>query len=151
MKKSLFMETTKISVGQTVSEIQRILGESGCTAVMTEYESKEIKYVCFQVVFLDKTVPFRLPCRWNAIYQIFLNRKKNMTHDEKIQESMKEQAKRVAWRQILRWVEAQMALVDTDMVKIQEVFLPYAQCGPKGETLYQQIENKGFMQLEYKG
>ena len=35
------------------------------------------------------------------------------------------QAVRVAWRIIKDWVEAQMALVDTSMVKTEEVFLPY--------------------------
>lgn len=65
--KKLFMETTKIPAGQTVAEIQQILGESGCAAVMTEYDKGEIKAVCFQIMFLDKNVPFRLPCRWEPI------------------------------------------------------------------------------------
>jgi hypothetical protein len=42
----------------------------------------------------------------------------------------------VAWRQILRWVQAQMALVETKMVKVEEVFLPYIQ-GPGGQTVYE--------------
>lgn len=49
--KKLFMETTKISVGQTVAEIQKILGEYGCTAVMTEYEDGNVKSLCFKVCF----------------------------------------------------------------------------------------------------
>ncbi|MDD4980682.1 MAG: hypothetical protein PHC54_05390 [Candidatus Omnitrophica bacterium] len=61
-----------------------------------------------------------------------------------------QQAKRVAWRQILRWVEAQMALVETNMVKIQEVFMPYIQMTISGQTLYEKIEQKGFIALEDK-
>ena len=148
--KTLFMETTKIPTGQTVAEIQSILGECGVSAVMTEYDQGEIKAVCFQIIFLDKNIPFRLPCRWEAIFDIFYRRKKNGTHDEEILESMRNQAKRVAWRQILRWIEAQLALVDTNMVKIQEVFLPYIQMNLKGDTLYQHLEDKGFKALEFK-
>ena len=36
------------------------------------------------------------------------------------------QAVRVAWRIVKDWVEAQMALVETQMVTTAEVFLPYA-------------------------
>src|SRR6266478_5746936 len=38
-----------------------------------------------------------------------------------------EQAYRVAWRNILDWVQAQMALLEIGMAKIEEVFLPYMQ------------------------
>ena len=34
-----------------------------------------------------------------------------------------EQAYRVAWRNILDWVEAQMALLEIGMAKMEEVFL----------------------------
>lgn len=146
--KSLYMETTKISAGQTVSEIQRILGVYGCAAVMTQYENKEVSAVSFQIIFLDKTIPFVLPCRWKPIYNILLKRRKRIKESD-IPE-LESQAKAVAWRQILRWVEAQLALVDTEMVKIQEVFLPYIQVGIKNETLYQQIESKKFQAIGYQ-
>lgn len=41
-----------------------------------------------------------------------------------------------------------MALVDTKMVSVQEVFLPYLQT--KGGTLCETIEKRGFAELEYK-
>lgn len=141
----LFMETTKIDVGKTVAEIQDILGRYGCCAVMTEYDKGDVVAVCFKVIFLDKTIPFKLPCRWQCIYKNFVDRRasgiKKPTHKESDDIL---QAKRVAWRQILRWVEAQMSLVETDMVKVQEIFLPYAQFNSaQGRTLYEQIEHTG--------
>lgn len=146
--KTLYMETTKIPVGQTVSQIQRILGEYGACAVMTEYKDKEVLAVCFKVMFLDKDIPFRLPCRWNYIYKTMMNRvRKSRKNTE---ENIREQAKRVAWRQILRWVEAQMALVETEMVKVHEVFLPYIQVGINGETLSEKLEVSKFKMLENK-
>jgi hypothetical protein len=146
----LFMETTRIEVSKTVAEIQQLLGRYGCCGVMTMYEKNEVKAVCFQILFLDKTIPFKLPCRWECIYKNFVDRRAS-GRDKPVHKEIDDvpQAKRVAWRQILRWVEAQMSLVDTDMVKVQEVFLPYAQTG-LNQTLFEMIEDKGFMALEHK-
>lgn len=149
----LFMETTKIDVGKTVAEIQDILGRYGCCSVMSEYDKGEVTSVCFQVMFLNKTVPFKLPCRWECIYKNFVDRRAlgKLRPIHKESEDII-QAKRVAWRQILRWVEAQMALVETDMVKVQEVFMPYMQPAiGKGKTLYEHVEHsEGKFLLENK-
>lgn len=147
-QKTLYMETTIIPVGQTVAQIQRVLGEYGACAVMTEYKDKEVTAVCFKVIFLDRDIPFRLPCRWECIYKILRERiKKSKSGTE---QKIIDQAKMVAWRQILRWVEAQMALVETDMVKVHEVFLPYIQVGINGETLSEKLEGSKFKMLENK-
>jgi hypothetical protein len=47
----------------------------------------------------------------------------------------------VAWRQILRWVEAQLALIDTGMVQPQEVFLSYAivNQGEGDQSMYEAV------------
>jgi hypothetical protein len=55
-----------------------------------------------------------------------------------------EQAYRVAWRNILDWVQAQMALLEIGMAKMEEVFLPYMldqQC----HTLFERMEQRGFL------
>lgn len=145
---SLFMETTKIDATKTVAQIQELLGKYGCSGVMTLYENSEVKAVCFQIMFLNRNVAFKLPCRWEAIYKNFVDRRAS-GKDRPVHKETDDitQAKKVAWRQILRWVEAQLALVETDMVKIQEVFLPYVQVDGGGTTLYQQLEDKGFKML----
>lgn len=55
----------------------------------------------------------------------------------------REQAERVAWRILKDWVEAQMALLDIEMVKLQEIFLPYIELN--GKTIYQALEQKQFL------
>lgn len=35
------------------------------------------------------------------------------------------QAKRTAWRQILRWIDAQLALIEVGQASAFEVFMPY--------------------------
>lgn len=145
---ALFMETTKIEPEQTVAQIQRVLGQYGVSAIQTEYDKGEVKAVFFKIKIADKDVPFRLPCRSEAVYQIIIGRMKKVR--EKRVGEYHAQAKRIAWRQILRWVEAQMALVETNMVKIQEVFMPYIQVNVEGKTLYEQLEGSKFNMLEYK-
>jgi len=144
--KTLFMETTKIEPEQTVAQIQKVLGQYGAGAVMTEYDKGEVVALTFKVKLNEKYLPFKLPCRWESIDRTLMLRRKRLRNTDEI----KKQAKRIAWRQILRWVEAQMALVETDMVKIQEVFMPYIQVSIGGQTLFEKLEAKGLPALEDK-
>ncbi len=142
---TLFMETTKISAEQTISEIQRTLGEYGATAILTEYMAGQIEAVSFKVEVNGSQIPFRLPCRHDAVYQTMIRRMRKL-REKRIGE-YQAQAKRVAWRQILRWIQAQMALTQTGMVKVEEVFLPYMQ-GKFGKTLYEVMSGNNFKILE---
>ena len=48
----------------------------------------------------------------------------------------REQAERTAWRNVRDWVLAQIALIESCDVPIDEVFLPYL-TNKNGQTLYQ--------------
>ena len=52
-------------------------------------------------------------------------------------EARREQVYRTAWRIIKDWVEAQLALLETEMVHFEEVFMPYILSGR--DTLYQAL------------
>jgi hypothetical protein len=149
--KTLFMESTKIDASQTVGEIQRVLGEYGAASVRMDYANGEVVAVLFTLKIDDgDPIPFRLPCRWEAIKKIFESRKKRRDNRGRPPGDLTAQSKRVAWRQILRWVEAQLALTETNMVKLQEVFMPYL-LADKGLTLYEKIESQNWkFQLEHK-
>ncbi len=141
---TLFMETTQIVPEQTIAEIENILIGCGATAILKEYSEGAIEAVSFRVKVGPSEVPFRLPCRWRAISEIFIKRKTgkwNYIVSKEQRKVIAEKARRVAWRQILRWVEAQIALIETNMVKVEEVFLPYAQV-KGGQTVYELYESK---------
>lgn len=146
---SLYMETTKISPGQTVGEIQKILGIYGALSILTEYENKEVSAVSFELQIGPRIVPFRLPCRWKAVFETLRKRRKRDRYRSGLEEALEMQAKRVAWRQILRWVEAQLALVDTGMVSMQEVFIPYIRLGET--TLYEKMVENDFKMITWNG
>lgn len=140
----LFMETTQIPTEKTVGEIQEKLGLYGASAIMVEYANKQVSAVSFKIKIGEKEVPFRLPCRWESVLKLL---KRNMSaRTRRTIDDIEAQAKRVAWRQILRWVEAQMALVETNMVTIEEVFLPYVQTGVN-QTLYEKLVTTNFKLL----
>lgn len=142
---ALFMETTEIAPDRTIAEISQALAQSGAQAILTEYKGGEIEAVSFRIEVAGQLVPFRLPCRWEAVYQLLQDcrRHARWRHEERD----RAQAKRVAWRQILRWVQAQLALVQTSMVSVQEVFLPYVQLRG-GQTLFERVAGQQFLQLE---
>lgn len=138
------METTEISPDRTIGEIEAVLIENGCNAVLKEYTNGVVEAVSFRIKTAGGDVPFRLPCRYNAIEEYFHKRASRYASEREVQ-SRKDKARRVAWRQILRWVEAQCALVKTEMVKMEEVFFPYIQ-SKSGHTLYE-LHAKNLMQL----
>jgi hypothetical protein len=151
--KTLFMETTRISPAQTAGDIQRVLGKYGASAIRTDYEGGEVISVSFTIEINRNQIPFRLPCRWEPILKILLSRIKGDRSEEYLENKKIEytiQAKRIAWRQILRWIEAQLALVETGMVKLQEVFMPYLLMD-KGQTIFEKFESQNWkFQLEHK-
>lgn len=147
MKATLFMETTQIETTRTVSEIQSCLGKYGATKIVMDFVGSNVDGIAFMYPWEDgREVPFKLPCRWRAIETILRQGHRR----PKTNDTFENWARRVAWRQILRWIQAQMALVETNMVKVQEVFLPYVVLKNKG-TMFDQIEEKGLMALEFRG
>ena len=61
------------------------------------------------------------------------------------QEARRQQATRTSWRILKDWVEAQMALLETGMVTMDEIFLPYMLSG--GQTFYQALVAGEFKEL----
>lgn len=140
------METTRINPDRTIAEIQKILVSHGANAVLLEYDKGQAEAVSFKYSVENKEIPFRLPCRWKNL-ETLLHKSGKWPRGGDTWETW---ARRIAWRQILRWVEAQMAMVETSMVKVQEVFFPYIQTRT-GKTLYELQEEKGqWLALEHK-
>lgn len=139
---TLYMETTRIDAERTVSEIQQILSKYGASAILVEFESCKVSAISFKHQIGDQQIPFRLPCRWQMMENTLRQSGKRPRYDD----TFETWARRVAWRQILRWVEAQLALVETSMVKIEEVFFPYIQTS-SGKTIYEIQEQKKFIAI----
>lgn len=135
--------TTTINANKTIGEIQEILSKHGATAIMTEYNNGEVAALSFKVNTRMGEIGIKLPAHVEKVQQVLKNqrRKNNAIKDTN------EQATKVAWRILKDWVDAQIAILETEMVNIDEVFFPYI-INKEGQTLYQAFENNNNFLLE---
>src|SRR5262245_59158858 len=106
-KKTLFMETTEVPAERSAGEIISALVEAGASQVNMEYEEGTIKGLRWIMRVNGQDVLFAMPARVDPVYQILLKRAKNGSQwygrPDQI-EGVRTKARRVAWRQLLRWV-----------------------------------------------
>jgi hypothetical protein len=133
--------TTKIDPDKTAGEIAKMLSMAGAKAVLTEYDDKEnyVSALSFKLVVNGQELGIKLPCDWKPILEILENDRKVPRHL-----ITREQAVKVAWRIVKDWIEAQLAIIQTKMVRTEEVFLPYI-ITKSGQTLFEQISNNKFL------
>lgn len=127
---ALLNYTSKVPAERTISEIQALLSKHNVSAIMTEYDGPHVAALSFKIEVSGKSMGFKLPCNWKSVYEIFTSKAGTRTiYDQKraqrILDERKEQAIRTSWRIIKDWVEAQLALVEVNMVTVPQVFLPY--------------------------
>ena len=133
-KKTLFMETTEVPAERTAAEISAEILKAGATQIATDYEDGSITGLRWTMRVYANDVTFAMPARVTPVYKILLSRKGFTTLWVKNSDGtlttkpyhaeIYAKARRVAWRQLLRWVQAQLAMIETGMVRPEEVFLP---------------------------
>ncbi|MCJ7829289.1 MAG: hypothetical protein MUP81_06085 [Dehalococcoidia bacterium] len=122
--------TTTVTALRSIGEIQGILVAHGAKHILIDYDHEEPVGLAFIVGTPYGDVPFRLPANIDKVKAVLdKQRVRTRVSDE--------QASRVAWRILKDWIRAQMAILETEMVTIDQIFLPYMQTGQDGKTLYQ--------------
>ena len=135
--------STKVPVSRTIAQIQAKLVEHGARAVMMEYgDDGRIKALAFNVKMPNGELPIRLPINTASTLRVLQRQAANREIPSGYAKD--DQAYRVTWRNIFHWVLAQLALLETEMVKMEEIFLPYV-ITPGGQTIYQVMVGKGFL------
>jgi hypothetical protein len=137
------MGSTEIEAVRTMSQIQEYLVRMGANQIATQFDEKtrEPSALYFTMTIRGNSVPFQLPARVEPVFKIING---DGWGRDKVRDMA--QAKRVAWRQIYRWIQAQLSLIETGMVEAEEVLMPYIQVAPN-ETLYQRAVSAGFQKL----
>lgn len=128
--------TTKVGIYTTIGEIQGQLVKHGAKKIMQDYDDQG--RLCALAFLIDTpTGPrgIRLPANVDAVHKVLTNQKVKCD---------REQAERVAWRIVKDWVEAQMAILESEMVQIDEIFLPYM-VGTGGKTFFEAYRNNQLM------
>lgn len=133
--------TTTIDAFKTVQEIEYILMKHKAKSIMKNYEGESISGLSFLIDNGFQQIPVRLPVKVDECLEVLKREKKNSPRSNI--KTTREQAERVAWRILKDWVEAQMALLDIEMVRFEEIFLPYIETN-NGKTIYERLEEKQF-------
>ena len=125
--------TTKINVFVTVGEIQEILVKHGAKKIMQDYDDEShITALTFCIMTPGGIRGIRLPANVDAVQKVLTKQKVKCD---------REQAERVAWRIVKDWVEAQMAILESEMVQMDEIFLPYM-LNNQGHTVFEAYRDK---------
>jgi hypothetical protein len=139
--------TSEKPIDRIFAELQQTLGTHGSKQISYHYgDDGKVHGVTFVIKVGERFLPIKLPARvQNA--QALLKQQWDaglISHKRGAEKTYGyEQAYRVAWRNILDWVQAQMALLDIGMAKMEEVFLPYV-VNREGKTLFEYYEQHGF-------
>jgi len=124
--------TTSVASDRTIMQVQQKLARAGARQVMTEYGPGGAAVgIAFAIETPHGERRYHLPADVAAVAQV-------MRADSDVPNRLRspEQAERVAWRIIKDWLEAQLAIVETQMVSFDQVMLPYMAAGPNGTTVY---------------
>jgi hypothetical protein len=148
----IYLQHTTVSSERSVQEIIREITSRHATQIRQDYDGNGVLTGLHFLIPLanGEQLPVSLPARMDAMKKVLyrdLGPRQKARYSE---EDMAEDAARIAWRQLAAWVKAQMALVDLEMVRPEEVFLPYVQVRP-GVTMYQAIAEKGFLKALPEG
>lgn len=131
--------TTKVDVFTTVGAIQGQLAKHGAKKIMQDYDGQgRLTALSFLIDTPEGPRGIRLPANVDAVHKVLTRQKVKCDRD---------QAERVAWRILKDWVEAQMAILESEMVQMDEVFLPYM-VNNNGQTLFEAYKNN---QLRLEG
>ena len=141
---ALLNYTTKIEAVKTVGEIQGILAAHGATAILIEYGNASVTALSFKIETPHGEVGIRLPADPEAVLRVLarqqLKTKVRLDHA---------QAVRIAWRIVKDWIEAQLAIIETEMVCLEQVMLPYI-ITEDGQTLFERMKEQHFLLKEGK-
>lgn len=128
--------TTKVDAYTTLGAIQGQLVRHGAKKIMQDYDDEgQIAALSFLIDTPAGPRGIRLPANVDAVYTVLTRQKVKCD---------REQAERVAWRIVKDWVEAQMAILESEMVQMDEIFLPYMING-QGQTLFQAYRSNQLM------
>jgi len=130
--------TTTISAQKTVGEIMAILVSHGAGAILMNYDKVgEIESLSFRVQTVAGEIGIRLPINPDAVLKVMSRQNIPKKYQNRTQ------AIKVAWRIAETWIKAQSAIIETEMVSLEQIFLPYW-ITPSGKTLYDHLVDTKF-------
>lgn len=123
--------TTSVAADRTIGQVHKMLVRAGARQIGTEYDSDgEPTSVAFVVDTAHGPRGFMLPIDAGAVEKVLARQGVEPRY------RTPEHARRVAWRIVKDWLEAQLAIIETEMVSLDQVMLPYMRADD-GRTMYE--------------
>jgi hypothetical protein len=123
--------STEVDATKTCGEITGLLAGKGAKRVQIDYDDQNQPCaVSFVYPVYNLPVYFLLPCNLDGVLMC-LKKQKGVPYSAQ----NREQARRVGWRILKSWLEAQLAIVEAGAAQMHEVFLPYA-VHQDGKTMF---------------
>lgn len=139
--------TSDIRIDRIFAALQQTLGQHGAKRISYDYgDDGRVQGVSFVISVEGRFIPVKLPARVDKAQAVLKRQWEEgvISHKQGKEKTYgTEQAYRVAWRNILDWVQAQMALLEIEMARIEEVFLPYM-VTQSGETFFEATQRSYF-------
>jgi hypothetical protein len=127
--------TTGVAAGRTFGEITKDLVKAGARGIASEYDDAgRMTSMTFAIVLGGETLHYTLPVRIDAVRTVLRNQRV-----EKRYQTL-EHAEKVAWRILRDWVRAQLAIIETEMVTLPQVMLPYLRTDT-GQTVFERWQH----------
>ena len=140
--------TSDKPIDSIFAELQQTLATHGAKQISYDYgDDGKVQGVQFVIKVNDRFIQIKLPARVEKAQAVLKKQwEAGLISHKRGKENTYgyEQAYRVAWRNILDWVQAQMALLEIGMAKMEEVFLPHMQ-DRQGVTFYERMEKQNFL------
>lgn len=134
--------TTTVDVAKSIGEIQAILIRFGARSVVMDYDDNgNVSGIGFVILINGLPLSIRIPCNVDGVFE-------SLCQAPKVPNKSKTriQARRVAWRILKDWLEAQFALYEIGQAEIGQVLMPYA-TDSEGRTAYQMFKESHIRQL----
>lgn len=125
--------TTSVPASRSIGQVQNLLVKGGARAIMSEYDDRGLANgISFAVETPFGQRSFTLPVNAEKVEAVLKKQRVQPRY------RTPEHAERVAWRILKDWLEAQLAIIQTEMVTLDQVMLPYMRA-QGGQTVYELI------------
>ncbi len=129
---------SEMLIGRIFESIMKMLASHGAGQIAFEYGGEgRVVGISFVVETPRGVLSIRLPAKIENVARVMELQRADGWRN-------REQVYRTAWKNIHDWIAAQMALLETEMVKLEEIFLPYI-ADREGRTLFERMEERGFL------
>ena len=140
--------STTVPVAKTSLEMVKLLGQAKAKTIQLENDHLGNPVgVAFEIHTAHGPRQFQLPIRPGAVGKALWRAygRGDLPGISAAKAGDPEHARRVAWRQNLDWLRVQLALIESEQVTLEQIFLPYMLVD--GRTVYQMIETQQFKML----